>query len=157
MSQKLPRPHRHARPKDGVLWEEFVVTDRLDRLPRLETPLTASPRERGRGIVIRADQRAVGQSLSPLVIKAQRPGRAGKSFTVKVPQQFVDGRRPWATYAPNCLTDPDDPRVRTTGERKLWLNHVACLAVARSGDEQAKAELRLVKVEDVPVPLGPTT
>ena len=99
----------------------------------------------------------VGQSLSPLVIKAQRPRRAGKSFTVKVPQQFVDGRRPWATYAPNCLTDPDDPRVRTTGERKLWLNHVAYLAVARSCDEQAKAELRLVKVEDVPVPLGPTT
>ena len=50
--------HRHVRPKDGVPWEEFVVTDRLNRLPRLEHPFTASPRKRRRGIVIRADERA---------------------------------------------------------------------------------------------------
>jgi hypothetical protein len=36
----------------------------------------------------------VGQNLSPLVVKAQRTRRARKSFTVKVPQQIVDGRRP---------------------------------------------------------------
>jgi len=50
--------HRHARPKDGVPREEFVVTDRLNRLPRLEHPFTASPRKRRRGIVIRTDERA---------------------------------------------------------------------------------------------------
>jgi hypothetical protein len=114
--------------------------DRLNRLPRLEQPLTPGPRERRRGIVIRTDERAemhehvvtphivwetnveaaplvrdeavaspdlaldVGQNLSPLVVKAQRTRRAGTSFTVEVPQQIVDGRRPWAMYAPNCLT-----------------------------------------------------
>jgi hypothetical protein len=65
----------------------------------------------------------VGQNLSPLVVKAQRTRRAGKSFTVKVPQQIVDGRRPWATYSPNCLTDSNDSRVRTAVEGNLWLNH----------------------------------
>src|SRR5262249_37839585 len=50
--------HRHARPKDRVLRKELVVTDRLNRLPSLEAPLTTSPRERRRGIVIRTDERA---------------------------------------------------------------------------------------------------
>ena len=34
------------------------MADRLYRLPRLETPLTAGPREGRSGIVIRADQRS---------------------------------------------------------------------------------------------------
>lgn len=102
------------------------MTDRLNRLASLETPLTASPRERRRGIVIRTDERAemyehvitpdivweitaarlarpalgahlsldVGQNLSPLVVKAQCTRRASKSFTLNVPQQIEDSRRP---------------------------------------------------------------
>lgn len=137
------------------------MTDSLNRLQRLEQPLTVSPRERRCGIVIRTDERAemhehvvtpdkvgetkveapplardeavaspdlaldVGQNLSPLVVKAQRTRRAGKSFTVKVPQQIVDGRRPWVTYSPNCLSDSNDSRVRTAVEGSLWLNHAS--------------------------------
>jgi hypothetical protein len=65
----------------------------------------------------------VGQNLSPLVVKAQRTRRPGKSFTLKVLQQIEDGRRPGATVAPNCLTDSNDRRVRTAVEGYLWLNH----------------------------------
>jgi hypothetical protein len=65
----------------------------------------------------------VGQNLSPLVVKAQRTRRASKSFTVEVPQQIVDRRRPWVSNAPNCLSDPNDSRVRAALERNLWLNH----------------------------------
>jgi hypothetical protein len=36
----------------------------------------------------------VGQNLSPLVVKAQRTRGASKSFTLNVPQQIEDRRRP---------------------------------------------------------------
>jgi hypothetical protein len=48
--------HRHARSKDSVRRLEFVVADRLNRLPCLKTPLAARPRHRRRGIVIPADE-----------------------------------------------------------------------------------------------------
>src|SRR5947207_15733459 len=54
----IDQRHRHARLKHGVLREELVVTDRLYRLLSLEAPLTVSPRECGRGIVIRTDEGA---------------------------------------------------------------------------------------------------
>jgi hypothetical protein len=108
--------------KDGVPRENFVVTDRLNRLASLEQPLPASPRERRRGVVIRTDERAemhehvvtpdilgeitaaglarpalggdlsldVAQNLSSLVVKAQRPRGASKSFTLNVLQQIED-------------------------------------------------------------------
>lgn len=54
----IDQHHRHASPKDGVRREEFVVTDRLNRQPRLEAPLPLRPRERRRGIVVSTDERA---------------------------------------------------------------------------------------------------
>jgi hypothetical protein len=67
----------------------------------------------------------VGQNLSPLVVKAQRTRRSSKSFTLNVPQQIEDSRRPRATVAPNGLPDSNDGRVRTAVEGNLWLNHTS--------------------------------
>jgi hypothetical protein len=36
----------------------------------------------------------IRQNLSRLVVKAQRTRRASESFTLQVPQQIEDGRRP---------------------------------------------------------------
>jgi hypothetical protein len=65
----------------------------------------------------------VGQNLSSLLVKAQRTRRAGKSLTVKVPQQIVDRCRPRATHPPNRLTYPNHSRVGAALERNLWLSH----------------------------------
>jgi hypothetical protein len=65
----------------------------------------------------------IGQNLAPLVVKAQRTRRSSKSFTLNVPQQIEDSRRPSATVAPNGLPDSNDGRVGTAVEGKLWLNH----------------------------------
>src|SRR4051812_39907088 len=48
--------HWHTLPKDGVPRENFVVTDRLNRLASLKQPLAPRPRERRRRVVISTDE-----------------------------------------------------------------------------------------------------
>jgi hypothetical protein len=67
----------------------------------------------------------VAQNLSPLLVKAERPRRPGKSLTLNVPQQIEDGVRPGASIAPDCLTDTNDPRVRTAFEGNSCLIHTS--------------------------------
>ncbi|OWK22646.1 hypothetical protein AJ87_43410 [Rhizobium yanglingense] len=50
--------HRKACSKDGVPWREIVVTDRLDRLARLQAPPAAGRGKGRRGIVIGTYERA---------------------------------------------------------------------------------------------------
>jgi hypothetical protein len=95
---------RHARPKDGVPREEFVVTDRLNRLPRLEHPFMASPRKRRRGIVIRTDERAEMHEhvVTPDIIRETEIEPAPwsgmkRSPSPTSPSMEVRTSRPWSS------------------------------------------------------------
>lgn len=67
----------------GVIVPDIVRETRVEAAPI--TQAVAAPND------VSVDVR---QNLSPLVIKTERTRRASKSFTLKVPQQIQERRRP---------------------------------------------------------------